>query len=366
VAHPLSHHVDAVGHTPSMPSPEPNRSRSWWWLLQLAVSVAVLAALVRAVQPEQLEALPGRVNWGLLLLAMGIKASALLVHDFRVWMVLPSPRPPVLKVAVIGLVSGVVNLVLPGRAGDLVNIGLLRQRCGLGLGTATGAMGIVAFLEAAVFGTLLLTGLTLGAARWEALVGADAHARATQLVGLATGAGLVGVAAVAMVGRRMARSEPVTVSPESEKRPSLLELVRQATTRADAALGSPRNALVNVGVALVQVVAMITSFAIALPAVGVDVSTPFFAAAAVLGLSAIASVVLPPGYGAGPAAASMAVLSTMGATEADVLAYAGAWWVLSQVPAVVLGLPAMWSIGFRFADTHRLQASAPSDARPTS
>ena len=56
-------------------------------------------------------------------------------------------------------------------------------------------------------------------------------------------------------------------------------------------------------------------------------------------------MVLPPGYGAGPAAASLAVLSMLGADEADALAYAGAWWVLSQLPAVGFGLPALWSLG---------------------
>lgn len=309
----------------------------------------VLVLMVRAVEPEQLRALPGRLRWGPLVLALAIKSAALLVHEVRLWMLLPLPRPRLRTVAQIGLVSGVVNLILPGRAGDLVNIALLQRRCQLGLGAATAAMGIVAFLEAAVFGTLLLIALTLGAAQWQALLGADAHARATQMVGLATGAGLLAMAAVAIVGRRMARAPT-----EAPDRPSLLQLVREATARADAALGSLRNAAANVFVATLQVVAMVASFAIALPAVGVEVGAPFFAAAGVLGLSALASVVLPPGYGAGPAAASLAVLSTMGATEADALAYAGAWWILSQVPAVLLGLPSMWRIGFRLSDARDL------------
>jgi uncharacterized membrane protein YbhN (UPF0104 family) len=213
-------------------------------------------------------------------------------------------------------------------------------------------MGLVAFLEAAVFGVLLLVGLSLGAAEWRRLLGAAEHGRAMQVVGLVTAGGLLAAAVVARIGRRMARDP--TPAPRG---PGLRGLIREATSRADAALGSLRGVATHVGAALVQVVGVLLSFALALPAVGVDVPSPFFVAAGVLALTALSAVALPPSFGAGPAAASLAVLSMVGATHADALAYATAWWLLSQVPGVLLGLPAMWTLGFRLADTRAVTAS---------
>lgn len=328
-----------------MTDPAP-RPQSWWWLLQVLASAAVLTVFVRAIEPEQLYALPQRVSWELLLTALLLKTTALLFHELRIWLALPHPRPRVRLVAQIGLVSGVLNLVLPGRAGDLALIALLHRRCGVRIGLATAAIGVVAFLEAAVFGLLLLTGLVLGASQWQAMLGVDAHARALQLVGLATGTGLLLITVVTIVGRRLtSRASPRPGGP------ALRQIFRDATTQTGAALSTSRSASINIASAALQVTVMLLSFALALPAVGINVDSPFFAAAGVLGLSAIASVVLPPSYGAGPAAASLAVLAPMGANEADALAYAGAWWVLSQIPALALGLPSMWSLGFKMSET---------------
>jgi len=330
-----------------MPSSSPSQGRGLWWLLQLTASIVVLVLFVRAVEPQQLRALPGRVDVGLLLLAFAVKAAALLLHEVRVWLVLPHPRPPLAKVTRIGLVAGVINLVLPGRAGDLANIAMLQRRCGVSLGTATASMGVVAFIEAAVFGLLLLAGLAVGAAQWQALLGEDAYDQAMLVVGLATGGGLAVAVAVAVVGR-------IASSMPSAPASGIKRVLWEATTQTGAALASPRNAARNIAIAAVQVVGMVAAFAIALPAVGVEVGAPFLAAAAVLGLSAIAAVVLPPSYGAGPAAASLAVLSTAGASEADALAFAGAYWVLSQLPALLFGLPSMWSLGFSLSDARKL------------
>ena len=141
---------------------EKHSSPSRWWLLQLAASGAVLVWLIRSVELDQLRALPARVHVGLLLAALLIKALALLLHDVRVWVMLPSPRPPLSEVVRVGLISGVINLFSPGRAGDLVNIALLRTRVRVPLGTATASMGLVAVIEAAAFGSLLLAGLAAG------------------------------------------------------------------------------------------------------------------------------------------------------------------------------------------------------------
>lgn len=320
---------------------------SRWWLFQLVASVVVLGLFIRSVEPEQLRSLPSRVHIGPLLGALLVKGLALLLHDVRLWYILPQPRPPLVDVLRVGLVSGVVNLVSPGRAGDVLNVALLRTRCAIPLGTATATMGLVGVLEAAAFGTLLLGGLTFGAANWEQLIGRDAHDQAFELVGIGTGAGLLALTAVAIVGRRLAAQEP----DDTPQRPGAIQVLRDAFTQTGAALATPRQIALHGALAYIQVLGMVFSFAVALPAVGVSVPTPFLAAAMIMGLSAVASVVLPPGYGAGPAAAALTVLHPLGVQEAEVLAYAGAWWVLSQIPALVLGLPSMWSLGVRWSDT---------------
>ncbi|HCH61522.1 MAG TPA: hypothetical protein DFR83_01875 [Deltaproteobacteria bacterium] len=320
---------------------------SRWWLIQLVASVLVLGLFIRSVEPEQLRSLPSRVHLLPLLGALLVKGLALLLHDIRLWYILPQPRPPLIDILRVGLVSGVVNLVSPGRAGDVLNVALLRTRCGIPLGTATATMGLVGVLEAAAFGTLLLAGLTFGAANWEQLIGAEAHDQAFELVGLGTGLGLLGLTAVAIIGRRLAAREPES-KPDQ---PGAIQVLQDAFTQTGAALASPQKIVFHVTLAYTQVLGMVFSFAVALPAVGVSVPTPFIAAAMIMGLSAVASVVLPPGYGAGPAAAALTVLHPLGVQEAEVLAYAGAWWVLSQLPALVLGLPSMWSLGVRWSDT---------------
>ena len=47
-----------------------------------------------------------------------------------------------------------------------------------------------------------------------------------------------------------------------------------------------------------------------------------------------------PTYGAGPAAASVFVLSLFGVPQATALAFAALWWLISQVPCALIGVPA--------------------------
>ena len=96
----------------------------------------------------------------------------------------------------------------------------------------------------------------------------------------------------------------------------------------------------HVGLAAVDVLATVGAFALLLPAVGLDVPS-FLAASGVLAVSALASIVLPPTYGAGPAAAGVAVLAAFGVDAAGALAFAAGYWVVSQAPAAVLGLPCL-------------------------
>ena len=313
-----------------------------WWVLQLVASIMVIGALAREIDPEQLASLPERLSLGWMLAALGLKVVTLAFHETRTWLALPAPRPPLSRVTLLGFAAGILNLILPARAGDLAVIILLKRLCGVRTGIAASAMGIVSFLEAAVFGVMLLIVLLIGAAQWETVVGSDALSQAMRFVSLGTGGAIVVAVLIALVGRWLSR--PDEPPPEG---PGLLEMIREAMTETGAALSSPRFVLLNTGAAVLQVVGMVAAFAMALPAVGIDVPMPWLAASGVLALSSLAAVALPPGYGAGPAAASAAVLSVFGVDPAGALAYAGAWWIISQVPATAIGIPCMLALDLK-------------------
>lgn len=320
-------------------------ARRGWWVLQLIASILVIGALVREVDPEQLAGIPDRLSLGWMAAALALKVATLCFHELRTWLALPAPRPALSRVTLIGFAAGILNLILPARAGDVAVIMLLRRLCGVRTGIAASAMGIVSFLEAAVFGVLLLVVLLIGATKWEQVVGADALEQAMQLVSVGTGGAIVVAILIAVIGRMMRR--PEEPAPEG---PGLVSMLREAMTETGSALSSPRYVALNTAAALVQVVGMIAAFAMALPAVGVHVAMPGLAAAGVLAISSLAAVALPPGYGAGPAAASVAVLTVFGVDPAGALAYAGAWWIISQVPATAIGIPCMLALDLKPGD----------------
>jgi uncharacterized membrane protein YbhN (UPF0104 family) len=314
-------------------------SSRWTWFvrgLQLAASILVLGLLARDVDMDGLAAIRDRLSPGWLGLAVGLKLFTLFLHEQRLWLAFNRPRPPLGKVLAIGFAAGALNLVLPGRAGDVAAVALLRRECRVTVGAATAAVGIASFLEFAVFGVLLLGVLALGAGRWELVIGAEAHGRAMQWVTVATLAGIGAAAIATVIGRRLlSKDEAVEPAPRRGLREFLGETLRQASQ----SFSTPGALLMNTGLAVVQVVGMVGAFALAFPAIGLDIPLPLLAAAGVLAISSVASVVLPPGYGASPAAASVLVLAAFGATQADALAYAAAWWVISQLPATAIGVP---------------------------
>ena len=314
------------------------RARAWAWrAVQLAASLLVLWLLGRDVDASSVAGIAGRVSPGWLALALTIKTFTLYLHEQRLWLAFNAPRPPLGKVLGIGFAAGVLNLVLPGRAGDVASVAMLRRETGVSVGAATAAVGVASFLEAAVFGGLLIVVLGLGAPRWQEVIGADAHWQAVQWVTVATLGG-VGVAAVAtMLGRRLRADEPGDIEG-----PAPVEVLRDTLRQAGDNFSTPAAMATNIGLAIVQVIGMVGAFALAFPAVGVAVPLPMLAAAGVLAISSVASIVLPPSFGASPATASVAVLAVFGVGAPDALAYAAAWWIISQVPATLIGLPCLW------------------------
>jgi len=308
-----------------------------WWILQLLASIAIIGALVKDVDSEQMVSVfeYARLDW--LLLAVLLKFVTLTLHELRLWIALPAPRPPIQQVMAIGFAAGVLNLVLPGRAGALASIAFLNRECYVKASTSTAIVGLVNFLEAAVFGLMLLGVLLFGASQWESILGAQEHARALQWVTIGTLGGIAVAILIAILSRFVSPTERYAIES-----PSPIQIIRDTFAKTGDTLSSPSWLIVNTSTAAIQVAGMICAFAIALPAVGIHIPTPWVAAAGVLALSSIAAIVLPPSYGAGPAAASVVILSAFGVGQASALAYAGAWWIISQLPATLLGIPCLW------------------------
>ena len=315
--------------------PKPRRR----WLahgLQVVASIVVIGLLVADTDPGALRDVLARAQPGWLALALGVKALALVLHEVRLWLAFNPPRPPARRTVAIGLAAGLLNTALPMRAGDLAAIAMLRRECRVSVGAASAAIGVSSFLEAAVFGLTLGGVLLVGASRWEQVLGAAAHRDAVQWVTAITLSGVLVATAAVVVGRRLSSGpEPEATSLHP------LAVLRDALRQTSGSLGSPGRLTGHVALATVDVAMTVGAFALLLPAVGLSVPVPLLAAAGVLAISAVASVVLPPTYAAGPAAASVAVLALFGVDQAGALAYAAGYWLVSQMPAAALGLPCL-------------------------
>lgn len=309
-------------------------NRRWVRPLQVLASVAVIWALARDVDREALRQTLARSSMAWLVAALLVKGIGLTVHELRLWMCLPRPRPHFWSVFRLGFIAGMMNLVLPARGGDLLAIALLNRECGVRPSAATAAVGLVAFLEAAVFGVFLCGVLVVGAARWVSVIGVEAQAQAVWLVGGVTSAGLLAVLALALLGRLEG------LGGVSRRGP--LRWIRDTANDAGAVLATPGAVLTHLGLAAVGVGFTLAGFALALPAVGLDLPLPWLAAAGVLALSSVAAVVLPPTFAAGPAAVSVGVLAVFGVSRTDALAYSVAYWLVAHAPAVAIGLPLLW------------------------
>jgi len=319
-----------------------NTSGKWWRAAQIAVSVIVLILLFRDVDRQAISDLWPRIQWHWLGIALLTKAATLVLHEVRLWVSLNPPRPSITHVVIIGFASGVLNLVLPGRAGDLAAIGMLVRECRVRPGAAAAAVGVVAFLEAAMFGLTLVVVLALGADRWRSVVGPEKWLQAMSGV---SGLTLIGIA-VAVVAVMVTRRFRGGSEPEPDG-PAPIQIIRDAILQATDNLAAPMTLALNTGLAILQVVGMVIAFTLLFPALGIDVPLPALAASGVLAISSLASVLLPPSYGAGPAAASVLVLGAFGLSADDALAYSVGWWQVSQLPAMLLGLPAFYGRGER-------------------
>jgi hypothetical protein len=299
--------------------------------LQLGLSVLILVLLTHDVDWSGVGQTLAQGSLAWLFVAMLVKTTGLLVHEGRLWLALPRPRPPARNIISLGLAAGVLNLALPARAGDLAAIAFMERECNVPVPVGTAAVGVTSFLEAALFAFFLLATMGLGAATWTSILGDQLSPMLWISAGL--GLGCITLFGMAVVGKRLDGSPPSSNT--------LIELVKRTVVETSAIVRDARYIGIQTAAAGVQVVLVVAAFSLAMPASGAGVSDPLTASAMVLGVASLAAFILPPTMAAGPAAASALVLPLFGADASSVLAYAGTYWLVAHVPAVIMGLPAL-------------------------
>jgi hypothetical protein len=299
---------------------------------QVLASVIILGLLFRDLDPNEIVGFLDRGSWALLGLALATKAAGLLLHETRLWLALPDPRPALRHVISMGLAAGVLNLVLPARAGDIAVIAFLKREADVPPAIGTMAVGITSVLEAVLFGGYLLLAIFMGAHQMTGLLGDDVTGWLSLFL-LTMAAGGVGVI---LLGRRI----DITVA-----RPGFLGFVIRTLAETAHVLSSGSFMGKQALTAALQVVLVVVAFTLAMPAAGIHIAHPELAASLILGASSLLAIFLPPVFAAGPAAAAALVLPVFG-VPADqaagaALAYAGAYWLVAHLPACLMGLPAL-------------------------
>ena len=306
------------------------------YLLQVIASAAIIVVLLRDAQVDAVVRSLRQASLGWLLLAFLAKLACYTMHEIRVWYaLLPWGRPRFWNILGIGYLAGLVNMVLPVRAGDMVAVGLLVKEERVPLGTSLATVALVGLLEAAVFGIFLLGLLLLVVARGEAFWGLVQTRSALGVVSTFTLVGIAATVVAVVVGRRL--KKPVDAQ-ESRPMAELRNLLRHTGDT----LGQARYLAINLSLAVLHLAVTVSAMGFLIPAAGLDVANPVLAAAGILGGGALAAVVLPPGLGAGPAAAAIFVLHFFGASEAEALALAALGWGVANLSAALLGLPQLW------------------------
>lgn len=320
------------------------------FLAQVGISAAVILLLLLDADPAQvMDALTG-VSWGWLLAAVAAKFGCQIMHEVRLWYaLLTGARPRLCPVVAVGLVGGLLNVVLPLRAGDAATAALLVREVRVPTAVAVAAVALVSGLEALAFGVFVIVLLLVEGPRWAQAWGPDRGQDALGIVTVLTLAGIALAVAVTLVGRRVSRPPPAIpgapgppVREPEAPHPWLFQLNLLLGYAGDT-LGRARYLLGNVGLAYVHLAATLGAYTLLVHALGLQVDRPLLAASVYVMVGAFASVILPPSLGAGPASAAVFSLYLFGVGEARALAFAALAWAIATVPSLLLGFPPLWS-----------------------
>lgn len=327
-------------------------TKHWKGVLSLGLSVAVIWIFIQDANTQDLKQILSNIRWSWLLGALVIKGLSLTIHEYRLWLGFGQPRPQIFQTMQIGFASALLNMLFPGRAGDIAAIAMLHRKCDIPVGTATFAVGMVGFFEGAIFGVMMMVVLLVNAPMWIQFLGKETHLQSVQTISGLTMLGITIVVVAAVIGRRFTDRPP-----DATEGFSPITWIKDAFGQTQSNLTSIRYILLNSLASVAEVWLMIASFAMGFEMLGLESSmielSPLLTwsvSGLVLGLSAVASIVFPQTYGAGSAAASVLILGFFGFDQTQALGFATIWWLISQVPTLVLGLPSLWMIGQKSSD----------------
>ena len=306
----------------------------WIACFQLFLSVLLLLLFVSSFQHDDILTTLSKCSIGWLCTALILKSLSLLLREVRLWLALPSPRPRFVPTMNIGLFTGALHTFLPMRGGDILSIGLLHKNLKIPISKATFAVGLCAFLEMLVFGFFAVVTLLSTQHLWFHV--SDLYAEILSWISIGTGLGVL-IFFLAILTTKLASP------PQGENPPSLLQsIVPEILRLLQSSIASRNYILSNIALTIIDVFVMLVSFACIFYCLNIPCPLPFTVSTLILGISAVAAFALPPSYAAGPAASAILVFSLFQLSEENALAYAALWWVLSQVPSLFFGIPALW------------------------
>ena len=302
---------------------------------QIAISMVLLGWMLHNAQSKQVWSHLEQLSLFWLVVALALKSISLLLRELRLWLALPSPRPPLLPIMNIGLFTGALHTFLPARGGDIVAIALLVKSSSLSTAKAAFAVAISALFEALVFGILVLLGLY-----WhkDLFVNPEFLSNAVQWVSTSTVLGVTVFLVLGAIGKRY------FTEPETDSLPPIQHILSELFHLTGKSITNMMYLIINVLITFLDVWLMIVAFALGFEVLGIDLEATWTISALILGCSAMLAFLLPPSYGAGPAAAAIFVLSLFGIDESSAVAYSAIWWILSQIPALIFGVPALFFI----------------------
>ena len=305
----------------------------WIAGLQLFLSILLLVLFASSLQQDDIIHTLSQCSISWLIFALLLKSLSLLLREVRLWLALPLPRPRFVPTMNIGLFTGALHTFLPLRGGDLLSIGLLNKNLNIPIPKASFAVGLCAFLEMLVFGVIAVLTLISTQHLWF-----EVHALYQEILSwmsVATGIGIF-IFILAILTAKFA-------SPPEDEQPSLVQSIIPEMVRLLQSSVVSRNYMFsNIALTVADVLVMLLSFSCIFYCLNISCPLPFTVSTLILGVSAVAAFALPPSYGAGPAASAILIFSLFQLPEENALAYAAIWWVLSQVPSLLFGIPAMW------------------------
>lgn len=267
--------------------------------------------------------------------ALCLKTCGLIIREIRLWLILDEPRPKFSSTIYVGLAAGFFHTFLPFRGGDLLSIAMLNQYCGLSPSKSSVAVGICAFFEMLVFGLFFLAILVF-TPFWYNILGEQIYSQSFWSTSTIIISCVAIVVIAGLIGRRESHDEERETSP-------IRNFIKQLFSETHKAIAR-RKVFLQLTISALEIICMLFSFVLGLWSIGIYPAAPWGTVCIVLAFSAVAAVALPPSYGAGPAAAIAFVFSLLGIQNELALSYAAIWWILSQIPTLITGVPSLWLI----------------------